>query len=422
MPKKSTMVSTPELPGAPRWVAEVVERYWGALVAVAGADRVPSGPAATPVRASDDGKESVTLATRDPSVCLRITASAHEAGFAAAMLSERAMPAGFARPLGVVRLPTKLRGHNTFAVWREALLLDADLPTWEKVGPFRRHLDLFQRASAAALKTLRWPGGPEAMVREAWAMVRTPKGHVTAEQVATPEALAATLRALSGARRAAVALSAARLAARLLERTPGGELVGAGLGYWLDRGMLLDGIDGACLGTARRDGKPKAVIVEPGAPCLFDPTYGSLRIEPLLEAMPLAPARRPNPGDKSPSGLSFKRAMNSVNLIGYKVMGWDPAARRLVSLADPSLRYPSQLGSRHSAGGHGIYLANSRDFVLSHYAIADVNALVTYEFHPESVVSGNLYDREAVVTVRSAVVVSVELYDEDGARIGQAAP
>jgi len=413
MPKRDTRASAPALPGAPKWVADAVARDWGALVALAGAERVPTGGPASPARPSDASKEAATLATGDPTVCLRVTASAHEAGFAAAMLHERRAPDGFARPLGVARLTTKLRGHNTFAVWREALSPDAALPTWEKVGPFRRHLELFGLASAAALKALRWPKGPEALEREAWAMARTAKGHVAPGQMATPAALAATLGALSGARRAAVALSAARLSARLLEGTPGGELVGAGLGHWLDRGMLLDGIDGACLGTAKRDGKPRAVIVEPGRPCLFDPTYGNLRIDPVLEAAPLPPAsRRSNPASKR----GAFRVTPSGELIGWKVMQWDPTTGDLVSGANSAIRLRPEAPS-HAMPGRGIYVGASERYVRDHYAQHDYNAVIEYAFAADDVVHGSIYDREPEVAVRRAKVVKVEVYDEDGNRV-----
>jgi hypothetical protein len=105
----------------------------------------------------------------------------------------------------------------------------------------------------------------------------------------------------------------------------------------------------------------------------------------------------------SPSGL----------LIGYKVMAWDPAARRLVSGANRSIQLPLRRGAIHTMPGAGIFLAATDRYVLDHYAHHDVNALLAYEFDPKTITRGNLTDREPEIAVPSAKLLDYRLLDED---------
>jgi len=101
------------------------------------------------------------------------------------------------------------------------------------------------------------------------------------------------------------------------------------------------------------------------------------------------------------------------NLIGYKVMAWDPEAREAVSGANSALRTPLRRGLTHKMPGVGVFLGATREYVLRHYAHHEYNVLITYTFDPKDLVRGNLTDREPEISVTQAKVLGWEVFDED---------
>jgi hypothetical protein len=104
-------------------------------------------------------------------------------------------------------------------------------------------------------------------------------------------------------------------------------------------------------------------------------------------------------------------------LVGYKIASYDLERDVIVSGADSSISLPTQIGSLHTMPYPGIFLGSTRRFVLDYYLIFETNALLTYEFDPADVTRGDVRDRESEIVVSKARLVSVELFDEDGAPI-----
>lgn len=99
-------------------------------------------------------------------------------------------------------------------------------------------------------------------------------------------------------------------------------------------------------------------------------------------------------------------------LLGFKVMGYDPEMRQLISGADSRQRFPLRKGV-HRMRAPGIFLAATPSYVLDYYAGFENNALLTYAFDVDDVTTGNLGDREPEITVSEAELVDWSLYDED---------
>lgn len=99
-------------------------------------------------------------------------------------------------------------------------------------------------------------------------------------------------------------------------------------------------------------------------------------------------------------------------LLGFKVMGYDPETRQLISGADSRQRFPLRKGV-HRMRAPGIFLAATPSYVLDYYANFENNALLTYAFDAADVTTGNLGDREPEITVPEAELVGWSLYDED---------
>jgi len=99
--------------------------------------------------------------------------------------------------------------------------------------------------------------------------------------------------------------------------------------------------------------------------------------------------------------------------LGYKVI--HRAGNRLISLADPRQSSPAKVGATMRMPGAGLFLSTNRDFVLAYYSDIDEElapgveeVLLTLSFEPRDVLSGNVEDREPVLTVRSARIVAIE--------------
>lgn len=67
--------------------------------------------------------------------------------------------------------------------------------------------------------------------------------------------------------------------------------------------------------------------------------------------------------------------------------------------------------------GNGIYLSPHRKYVLDYYSgLAPTEALLTVEFDPDALITGDLSDREPEVSVREVTIVDYELLAEENPR------
>ena len=97
-------------------------------------------------------------------------------------------------------------------------------------------------------------------------------------------------------------------------------------------------------------------------------------------------------------------------VVGYKVMRYDPQRREAVSMADSRQRFQLVRGVRIAPRWPGLFLSPNRDYVLDYYAgHNDEEVLLVFNFDPRDVTRGNLLDREAEVAVREARLVDFEI-------------
>lgn len=101
-------------------------------------------------------------------------------------------------------------------------------------------------------------------------------------------------------------------------------------------------------------------------------------------------------------------------MLGYKVLY--RVGRRLVSKADSRQSGPAVVGENLTMTGKGVFLSPNCDYVLAYYSDGPdaqddphvEEVLLTLSFDPREILSGNLTDREAEVSVRSARIVAIE--------------
>ena len=63
--------------------------------------------------------------------------------------------------------------------------------------------------------------------------------------------------------------------------------------------------------------------------------------------------------------------------------------------------------------GNGIYMSLNQQYVLDYYAgLADEEVLVTFEFDPKDITTGNTTDRETEISVKKALVKDIQELDE----------
>ena len=117
------------------------------------------------------------------------------------------------------------------------------------------------------------------------------------------------------------------------------------------------------------------------------------------------------------SSIGSFKSHTGNRLIGYKVMDYDPNSKELISGADRRLRLDKRRGATHRMRGKGIFLGATSEYVLDYYANFEYNALITYSFSPDDVLSGNLLDREPEISVSEAQVLKIEIFDEDMERV-----
>lgn len=97
-------------------------------------------------------------------------------------------------------------------------------------------------------------------------------------------------------------------------------------------------------------------------------------------------------------------------MIGYKVMNYDPETNRITSGANSKLSFDLKAGATIEMPGQGIWMGLSREYVQSYYGDAhDHEAVLELEFDPDTIIEGNITDREAEFTTRSARILSFEI-------------
>lgn len=93
--------------------------------------------------------------------------------------------------------------------------------------------------------------------------------------------------------------------------------------------------------------------------------------------------------------------------IGYRIVSNQDGT--LVSIAgnDP---VNSTVGSTVTIGGAGLYLGTSKKFVMDYYSgLTDYeDVLLTYEYSPDDLLSGNPDDTDGEITVRKAKLIDME--------------
>lgn len=107
----------------------------------------------------------------------------------------------------------------------------------------------------------------------------------------------------------------------------------------------------------------------------------------------------------------YKTAQSKMT--GYKVMRIENG--EFVSGANSRIRLPIQVGVIHSMPGQGIFMGKSPEYVTDYYFSGGEDpedpkeALITYEFDPNTIQFGNLTDREWEIGVPSAKVIDIKI-------------
>jgi len=108
----------------------------------------------------------------------------------------------------------------------------------------------------------------------------------------------------------------------------------------------------------------------------------------------------------------YKTAQQSNTMLGYKVMKVEDG--QFVSGADSRVKLPPQVGVIHTMPGVGIFLGRTPEYVKDYYFSGGFEPedpkefLLTYEFNPAQIISGNLEDREWEISVPSAKLINME--------------
>lgn len=105
-------------------------------------------------------------------------------------------------------------------------------------------------------------------------------------------------------------------------------------------------------------------------------------------------------------------SLDNPHMLGHKVMRFKKG--RAVSMADSRQGFRPTPGMVVRLKGDGMWLSRSCQYVLDHYAVNDVNVLLTFDFDPSDVTVGNLTDRETEFAVTEATLLASTVFaDED---------
>ena len=105
---------------------------------------------------------------------------------------------------------------------------------------------------------------------------------------------------------------------------------------------------------------------------------------------------------------------------GYRVMRYDPESQQAISGADSRISVSLEPGTVHRYPGAGMFLTSvDRQYALDYYLIHDQNVLLTYEFDPSQLTTGNITDRQTEFSVPSATLVRAEVLDSEFAAMSE---
>lgn len=261
--------------GKTPWVDRTANAVWSRIVAAA------PKPAWVPKHTTKrGGKVSVeeygcghygcVMPTDDPEVVCKITSDVTEAVFVAAALQLDApsdMPEGIVRYHAVYELPNEHRGRKTFVLWREAANFAGigEMPAeqraqmskydWDATRGLEKRLSMFKLFAAQVRLASAQQGFFENLAEAKrfgnWAWDRGAEFEV--DRYASPQQLFdRVLGPLRGAQRLAMALRMCDLIAEVMENSPGNDLVGNALRYYLEKGLLLADVHAGNVGQVER--------------------------------------------------------------------------------------------------------------------------------------------------------------------------
>lgn len=94
-------------------------------------------------------------------------------------------------------------------------------------------------------------------------------------------------------------------------------------------------------------------------------------------------------------------------MIGYKVMRTEDG--KIISGRDSRISFEPEVGKVLKMGGNGLYLSPDKEYTLDYYSgLAETEVLLTLEFDPEEIITGNLEDKEPEISVPNATIVDIE--------------
>jgi len=103
-------------------------------------------------------------------------------------------------------------------------------------------------------------------------------------------------------------------------------------------------------------------------------------------------------------------------LLGYKIMLWDKETQKASSICDTRNKMDLQIGKVYSMTGDGIYLGNSKEYVLKYFYVekddeSDPDSvLLTFEFDDSDIIKGDFTtEYESEGSVRKAKLINMEI-------------
>lgn len=97
--------------------------------------------------------------------------------------------------------------------------------------------------------------------------------------------------------------------------------------------------------------------------------------------------------------------------IGYKIMNYNPKNNTITSLYNKDIKFNLGKNKILSMNNSEIYLSTNKNFVINHYSrlTDEVEILLTLEYLPGDIITGNDTDNENEFTVRKAKIIDYEI-------------
>lgn len=112
----------------------------------------------------------------------------------------------------------------------------------------------------------------------------------------------------------------------------------------------------------------------------------------------------------SPGTQHNSQTRGSNKMIGYKVMRYEDG--KLISGANSRIRFKPEIGKTITMPENGVFLSPKKQYVIDYYSgLSDQEALLTFEFDVDDIISGNLEDREPELGVRRVKLVDIEVLE-----------